>query len=95
VEWDGNPFVRFLLFPRVARVMGPAESHSMGLGGEERGVLLCVDDRGERWTLVGDPEYVRTLNAAPEWVSSGLVIPWHKFPDRRRGWPEDWTRITY
>lgn len=90
MEWGANPFTPFLLFPRGTRITAPDESAALGLEAAECGMLLCVDDDEGRWTLLGDAEYVRTLDAAPDWISRGLVIPWEKFPVRRRGWPESW-----
>jgi hypothetical protein len=90
MEWGSNPFTAFLLFPRGSRITSADESQALGLDPTEHGMLLCLDDGGGRWTMVGDAEYVRTLDAAPDWVSNGLVIPGRKFPVRRKGWPEDW-----
>jgi hypothetical protein len=94
MEWGSNPFTPFLLFPRGSKITSASESAALGLERAECGMLLCVDDDGEPWTLLGDAEYVRTLETAPDWISRGLVIPWKKFPERRRGWPDNWVADT-
>jgi hypothetical protein len=52
--------------------------------------LCCVDESGERWTLVGDPEFVRKLARTPEHLRAKLEVPADAFPERRAGWPDDW-----
>jgi hypothetical protein len=94
MEWGSNPFTPFLLFPPGSKITSASESAALGLERAECGMLLCVDDDGERWTLLGDAEYVRTLETAPDWISRGLVIPWKKLPERRRGWPDNWAGDT-
>lgn len=54
------------------------------------GMLLAVDDAGNRHTLVtGDVEYVRAIADASAEVLADLDIPESKFM-RREGWPDDW-----
>ena len=90
MEWYDNPFNRFLLHPRDYAFADPALSVSMGLEPEEHGMLLCVDNDGSRWTLIGDSEYLRTLIVAPQGVRTDLALPPGKFSLRREGWPDDW-----
>lgn len=55
------------------------------------GFLHCADESGKHWTLVGDPEYVRTLEAgASAGVLSSLSIAEDQFPLKRTGWPDEW-----
>ena len=58
------------------------------------GVLMCRDEQGKHWTLVGDPEYTRTLVAASDLsdrsLLAGLEIPEDKYPIKREGWPDEW-----
>jgi hypothetical protein len=90
VEWHDNPFNRFILRPRDHAFLDPERAEAMGLDRREHGMLLCVDQDGGRWTLVGDAEYLRTLLVAPDGVIRNLAIPGGKFPTRWPGWPEDW-----
>ena len=55
------------------------------------GLLHCEDHDGERWTLAGDPEYMRTLVAGQD--AGRLVelqVPRDRFPVKREGWPDEW-----
>ncbi len=90
MEWHDNPFNRFLMHPRDYAFADPAMSASLGLEKREHGMLLCVDETGARWTLIGDAEYLRTLIIAPNRVRTDLAIPPQKFSVRRAGWPDDW-----
>lgn len=90
MEADDNPFNRFILFPKDHSFADPSMSEAMDLEPCEHGMLLCEDQNGARWTLVGDAEYLRTLILAPEGVRMNLSIPAAKFPTRLRGWPADW-----
>ena len=93
MEWHDNPFNRFLLHPRGYDFADPALSVALGLEPEEHGMLLCVDNGGARWTLVGDAEFVRTLIVAPNRVRTDLALPPEKFALRREGWPDDWQPV--
>jgi hypothetical protein len=90
MEAHDNPFNRFMLFPKDHAFADPSASEAMGLDRHEHGMLLCEDQNGNRWTLVGDAEYLRTLIVAPHGVRRNLSIPPQKFPTRREGWPDDW-----
>jgi hypothetical protein len=90
VEWHDNPFNRFILRPREHRFADASASEALGLERREHGMLLCLDEEGGHWTLLGDAEYLRTLLAAPDRLLRDLAIPAEKFPVRRRGWPDDW-----
>jgi hypothetical protein len=78
------------LTPKEFAFADAATSDAMGLPAEEHGLLFCVDERGGKWTVVGDAEYVRTLEAAPPQVLADLEVPDDKFPIKRSGWPDQW-----
>ena len=71
-----------------AVIAGPAWCEEMGLAGVGHGLLLALDDDGNRWTLASlDLAYVRKL-AKPEpeeREEDASLFPWS-----RRGWPGDW-----
>jgi hypothetical protein len=71
-------------------IVAPATAEGMGLPRKEFGLLCCVDESGERWTLVGDPEFVRKLMRIPEHLRGELEVPPETFRERRAGWPDDW-----
>lgn len=81
-----------VLVPKEYGIVAPATAEAMGLPSEEFGLLCCVDESGERWTLIGDPEFVRRLTRAPKHLRGELEVPSGAFPDRRAGWPDDWRR---
>lgn len=78
------------LVPKEYGIVAPAAAKAMGLPSEEYGLLCCVDESGERWTLVGDPDFVRKLSRTAENDLANLEIPIEAFPERRAGWPDDW-----
>ena len=78
------------LVPKEYGIVAPATAEAMGLPREEFGLLCCVDESGERWTLVGDPQFVRRLTRTPEHLRGELELTAEAFPERRAGWPEDW-----
>ncbi len=92
MEWSDNPFNRFILSPSEHAFLDAERSAAMGLDPCEHGMLLCIDQEGGRWTLVGDAEYLRTLLVAPDDVRYNLALPGAKFPTRWPGWPEDWEK---
>jgi hypothetical protein len=67
-----------------------SESAAIGLPPEEHGLVLCTDEHGDRLTLVGDADFVRTLQQAPRQNVDQVEVPPQKFELRLRGWPEDW-----
>ena len=71
-------------------IVAPATAEAMGLPTREHGLLCCVDESGERWTLVGAPDFVRKLSRTAEDDLANLEIPIEAFPKRRAGWPDDW-----
>ena len=79
-----------MLTPQEHAIADPATSKAIGLDAKEHGLLLCTDERGERWTVIGDAEYVRTLADAPQHVLADLNLPAGLFPVKRQGWPDDW-----
>lgn len=66
------------------------QSRALGLPPEEHGLVLCVDENAERWTLVGDAERARMIHEAlGSGEATGEVAP-EVFELRLRGWPDDW-----
>jgi hypothetical protein len=57
----------------------------------EYGLVLCVDDHGDHWTLRGDVELVRMIRDAPPRPLRGLEMgnEW----ERRFGWPDEWAPV--
>ena len=59
------------------------------------GLLFCVDEAGNRWTLRGDPQLVKmamTLNGKVDVESTtgtGIGGSW----EQRPGWPDEWTNF--
>ena len=78
------------LVPKEYGIVAPAAAEAMGLPREEFGLLCCVDESGERWTLVGDAEFVRKLMRTSEHLHGELEVPADTFSERRAGWPDDW-----
>ncbi|MFT3864017.1 MAG: hypothetical protein QM729_07070 [Solirubrobacterales bacterium] len=74
---------------REMAIAGPGQAEALGLPAAEWGVLFAESkETGERWTLVGDPDYARMFRAVAPEVLRGLEIPTEKFPLKRRGWQE-------
>jgi hypothetical protein len=78
------------LVPKQYAIVAPRTAEAMGLPSGEHGLLCCVDESGERWTLIGDPDFVRKLSRTPEHLLAELEVPAEAFPERRAGWPDDW-----
>ena len=81
------------LTPREFATANPTVSRSIGLPPVEHYMLFCDDDAGQHWTIIGtDGQYFKMVkNASPE-VLADLVIPTEKFPVKRAGWPDEWTK---
>jgi hypothetical protein len=54
----------------------------------EYGLLLCEDEDGKRWTLRGDPEFVKMMLELPPEARQDLEIggEWEEL----EGWPDEW-----
>ncbi len=75
---------------------------------DDWGMLLCVDEKDLRYTVVGSGDFLRTLLDLPpghdvtkhppsiSMESTGIdELPPEAFPLIRRGWPDQWKSKQY
>jgi hypothetical protein len=98
------------LYPKEFAFANTTLAKAMGLPprDDDWGVLLCVDDRDLRYTVVGSGDFLRTLLDLPPGhdvtkhppsiplASLGIdELPPGAFPLKRRGWPDQWANKKY
>lgn len=71
-------------------IASPDVAAAMGLEAREYGVLMCEREDGHRVTLIGDPDYTRTLIHATPDVRASFELPSERYSIERDGWPADW-----